>query len=357
MGTKNNEIQLLRAAGMLLILLGHMPFSLPNWMMHGYSFVTLFLMISGYFFALPYREGASVSVKGQLITRFFRLFPLMWAWILLYYAIGNFIVYLGGSYGDQTRWWNEIVHAFLGDYNYWLARQSIGGLFGQYWTFFVEIHFFLVGLVCFAVIRKERLRNILLLVVVLVCTFIARPLTAPEITRFATHCQVDSCCIGALISLNHDKIIKKMNAIISSVLLKKIIASVLLLLLWLSPFIFDNYYNVASVKYVFYNIVSFVILVMAIQQDSIFNLHFEPVNRLLLLIGNVSASMYAAHIIVFSCLAYNVFQVYPCLIATPFRKAVCVLFLMIISIVIGWISLHLIEKPYIQYSKKLTRKQ
>ena len=96
---QNSEIQNLRAIGIILVLMGHMPFSIPNILVHGYSFVNLFLMISGYFFVISYSKNENTKrlFLKQLISRAFRLLPLMWGWIFIYFFIGNIVIYWGGN--------------------------------------------------------------------------------------------------------------------------------------------------------------------------------------------------------------------------------------------------------------------
>lgn len=98
----NEEFQLLRAISMLVILLGHMPLQLPNCLMHGYSFVTLFFVLSGYLAAVQFKKkyhtgvSKAVILKAEMLNRFYRLAPLMSIWILIYFMIGNLIGYFGG---------------------------------------------------------------------------------------------------------------------------------------------------------------------------------------------------------------------------------------------------------------------
>jgi len=164
---KNLEIQVLRAIAMIAVLIGHMPIALPNQLLHGYTFVSLFFVISGYFAVVqfnkrhshvPSQEKTFCIVKTELLNKAFRLLPLMFAWIAISFLIGNITIYRGGAYGDMSRWWGELKSALLFNYNYYLAGLDVGGLFGQYWSLYVEIHFF-VFLCCFLHWYTKRRRE------------------------------------------------------------------------------------------------------------------------------------------------------------------------------------------------------
>lgn len=99
---KNYEIQRIRAIALICILIGHLPFATSKYLIHGYSWVSLFLIITGYFSVQSLvRHNNSESrlsvIKSEFIKRFFRLFPLMYIWILIYFFIGWTTVFLGGG--------------------------------------------------------------------------------------------------------------------------------------------------------------------------------------------------------------------------------------------------------------------
>ena len=252
----------------------------------------------------------------------------------------------------MSRWNNEIIHTLMLDYNYWLAKQSVGGLFGQYWTFFVEIHFFIFALLLFTFVKDRRNRNVVMILCILLISVLCRTITRAEIIRFASHCQADSCCIGALLALNREKINNWLQNIRFEKLLR-VIALLLIIVLYISPFYFDNYLNNPVIKYAFYNFISMLIMFLAIQEKNIYISRIKVLDKVLLFVGNVSASIYASHIIVFSCIAYNVISKFPILISTYTNRILCVLVLLIVAVGVGWISLILIEKPYISFSKKV----
>ena len=338
-----------------------MPFFTSQYLIHGYTFVSVFLVLAGYFAAVSIKkkysteDGACLIIRNELINRAFRLLPLMWIWILVYFFIGWSTIFVGGGYGDWARWYNEIKYALLGVYNYYLARLEIGGLFGQYWTLFVEIHFALVIIVLFAFVKSNKKRQMLSWCVIALCVFILRPLTPPGLVRYVTHAHLDSLFIGVELGLIDDNRKLLENVRISKIC-RAIVSSFLCAILLIAGWFFDTYFNNMNVKYAFFTILSLIIVALAREEMGWFN-YGRVINRLLEWIGNVSASTYVSHIIVYSCVYYNIYSntnIIPVLIKTTWW-GVCiqVLFLELLAVFIGWISYNLIEKPYIAYGKSL----
>ena len=263
-----------------------------------------------------------------------------------------------GGYGDWSRWSNEIKYALLGVYNYYLARLEIGGLFGQYWTLFVEIHFALIMIVLFAFIKSNRKRQLLSLGIVALCVFVLRPLTPPGLVRYVTHAHLDTLFIGVELGLidNNRKLLENVRI---SKICRAIVSSFLCAILLIAGWFFDTYFNNMNVKYAFFTILSLIIVALAREEMGWFN-YGRVINRLLEWIGNVSASTYVSHIIIYSCLYYNLYyntNVIPMLIKTTWW-GVCiqVVFLEFVAVFVGWISYNLIEKPYISYGKSIINK-
>ena len=280
-------------------------------------------------------------------------------WILIYFFIGWITIFLGGQYGDWSRWQNELIHSINLTYNYYLARLSIGGLFGQYWTLFVEIHFSIFFILLFGIVRNMKIRQYLSIVFILLTVFCFRPLTPVGEVRFVTHAHLDALFAGVLIALveNQRKVKNYSN---NRNLHKQVISIVLCLVMLLSGYFFDTYYNVMSIKYVFYATVGCLMFILAKENNGWFN-YGKVINRFLDFAGDASASTYVSHIILYSCVYHNIYYnttVIPIWIKTTFWGTVIqVVMLELVAIAIGWLSLHLIEKPYILLAKKIIEKQ
>lgn len=244
---RNYDIQNLRAYGMIAILLGHMPIVLPGVLLHGYTFVSLFLAIAGYFTVLQFEKRYADTdfrrikvVEREVVNRFFRLIPLMLFWIMLYYLISHIGYCYGWTYGDDGRWLAELKSAALMYYNYYLAGLKIGGLFGQFWTLYVEIHLFIILVIVLVLFRKRKVRIAVISAIILSTVFILRPLTPDIMVRYATHAQADSFFGGALLALlvRGDQKVLKCNNI--DPLIRKSTGLFLVAVLFLSGFFFDN---------------------------------------------------------------------------------------------------------------------
>ena len=359
---KNYEIQRIRAIALICILIGHMPFNTSKYVIHGYTFVTLFLIITGYFstISLINKYDNSISrlkvIKSELINRVLRLFPLMWIWILIYFFIGWIFIFQGGQYGDWGRWKNELIHAFNLTYNYYLAKLDIGGLFGQYWTLFVEIHFAIIFIILYGIIRNSKTRKIIAVSFVLLTVFIFRPLTPTREVRYVTHAHFDALFCGVLIAL-YDK--KKIINFDISERIKPIISIILCIVMLLSGYFFDTYYNNMNIKYVFYSLLGCVIFLMAKDNDGWFNFG-KIINKFLDFVGDTSASTYVSHIIIYSCVYYNLYyntNLIPVVIQSTFWGIILqILFLELFAFGVGWISMQIIEKPFGLLAKKTHNK-
>lgn len=359
---RNTEIQNLRAIAAICIMIGHMPLALPGILIHGYSFVSLFLVFTGFFAARQFRKKYSESVssltvmKKELVAKCFRLAPLMWIWILIYFFIGNLVNYLGGSYGDPARWCSELKAALLLYYNYYLAGLSIGGLFGQYWTLFVEIHFYVLFVFLFLLVRKDRYRRYLSLAIVLLTIFVFRPLTAKNMIRYSTQAHLDSLFAGVFIGLLDGKQKPAEN---HGKLLHPFVGTILVTALYLSAYFFDTYGVSGSIKYTVYMLNASLILLLAEKNVGYFS-YGKVADRILLRIGNASASIYVCHVILFSCVYYNIYAnttlIPEVLKFTDWGVCLQVVFLVLLACVMGHISYCLIEKPYIRYSKELVER-
>lgn len=362
---KNNDIQVLRAIGMLLILIGHMPVALPNFLLHGYSFVSLFFVISGYLMVKVFNHKYGTSfksvtvIKKEFVNKFFRLIPLMYIWILIYFIVGTFINNYGGSYGDMSRWASELKASVLLIYNYYLAGLSIGGLFGQYWSLFVEIHFYIISVIIFLVIRNNKARLVISSIIVLASIFLLRPFTQVNLVRYSTHTQLDSCFMGVIIAcLFEDK--PYLSKFKIPVAIKTVISSILVMLLFLSPYVFDNYFDNMNVKYFVYLILASSLLFLARENDDwIFGGVLEKAKKLFVALGDASASTYVCHIILFSGIYSNIYSntnlIPNCIKNTTWGICLQVIFLITVACVVGRISYEFIEKPYAKFGKDIVK--
>ena len=162
---RNEEIQKLRVFALIMACMGHFPFAMPDLLVHGYTGVTIFFVISGYVCALSYQRTleqyktspaprACTAVEFWL-SRVFRVFPVIIVWLLVYFLTGQYLNIIGGSYGDLKRWFKEIGWWLSGAYNYHYAMSQMPGLFGHFWSLAIEIQFYAILPLFFAAFRKQ----------------------------------------------------------------------------------------------------------------------------------------------------------------------------------------------------------
>lgn len=349
---------------MMAVLIGHMPIVLPNVLLHGYSFVSLFFVLSGYLAAVTFNRKYSATshfvdiARIEFTNRALRLFPLMLIWIMIYFLIGNLIVFYGGQYGDTHRWANEIKAAFLLTYNYYLAGLDIGGLFGQYWSLFVEIHFFILFVFLFGLVRDKKSRVVISAGIVLLTVFFLRPMTPVKLIRYATLAHLDSLFAGVLLGLCCENR-EYLGKFAIPDIVKKSVGLILCLLLFLAGYVFDTFYNDPNVKYLVYTVLSVGIVFLARENDGWFG-YKGVIGRILTWCGDISASVYVSHVVIYSCVYYNVYyntSLIPDVIkTTDLGVATQVIGLIAVACIVGWISYHLIEVPYGLLAKNILRK-
>jgi len=363
---KLQEIEILRAISIIMVLFGHLPFSMPNLLVHGYTGVTLFFVISGYVVTKSFLsyELITGSFKQQILSfyrrRFFRIAPAALAWIGIYFLIAQLLTLSGSSYGTNERWEREVAWFLSGIYNYQFAFSKGPGLFGQYWSLFVEMHFYFVLPIILIIFRKNTFRILVCLIIFLIITLIARPSTKPEFAGLLTHSQADALLAGVLIYLtsqlfNANINIKTDFAIKIS---KFLIFITLALALFFLPSSFDSSL-LPSYKYPIYVVLAAGLVFIAQLNVGWVSFGNKTINNFLIYVGSRSYSIYLSHIILFSGMYpglylanINSFPDY--LNMTLANKFVATIVLFTLALIFGDLSYRLIERPFFRFGKRHT---
>ena len=234
--------------------------------------------------------------------------------------------------------------------------QPIGGVFGQYWSFFVEIHFHLLFTILFVLFVKDSHRIKVSLLIVILTFFVFRPLTSGTMVRFATHAHLDGLFLGVLFSyIGEEKRIITRNI---PAAVKQFISLSLIVLLVFAPFYFDTYFNNINIKYFVYTLLASALFLLARENNRwiIFSdTHFF--RNVLVRLGNASASTYASHIILYSGIFFHIYSFY---IPERYKTENLWIFLMAIILcvsacIVGELSYRWIEKPYNVYRKNVIK--
>lgn len=379
---KLDEIQKLRAFALFMCCMGHFPFALPNMLVHGYTGVTIFFVISGYVCTRSYLHSFSICCGSKLsdrpidavsnrkkdpylcsaldfwVSRFFRVIPVIVIWLMIFFLVGQMINYLGGSYGDLGRWVKEFKWWFSGAYNYFYAYGRMPGLFGHFWTMAIELQFYLALPFFFFVFRNRRSQTIACVVLILLSSTLFRALTPPEFAGLLTHTQMDSLFLGVLICLWTDEWRPKCLFRVHPAV-KVLLSTALILTIYLLPAKLD-FTATPIVKYPIFTALAGLLLYLAQLDDGWIMGKNKRAGDFLLKIADVSFSVYLLHVLVFSGL--YAFVYYNCLLprypqlASHFWVAVQVLVLALVCYWLGKVSVALIERPYAEYGKRVVER-
>lgn len=372
------EIQKLRAFAVLMVLFGHMPIKLPDMLMHGYTGVSLFFVISGYIVTLTFMKnfhlyrGIYPCVRDFFLRRVFRILPVAILWILIYFVTAQFINYYGGQYGDMERWIKELKWFFSDAYNYYYAISRMPGLFGHYWSLAVEMHFYFFLPFLLVIFSTSKQRVLLCSSAILAISTIFRAYSPPEFIGFFTHTQADALFSGVLLCVltyapptvgdsntNMRVGISRSHTGNSEIpqSMKNLIFSGMILLLFLLPAFLDNRIS-PLYKYPVFTALSTAIVWLATQNSGWVLGGVTSIDRFLIWVGDRSYSLYVCHVILYSGLYYFLYNKYLHIIPQWVSNSnvgigLQTLILLGISLYVSDLSYRYIELPYLNYGKTI----
>src|SRR5690554_6873144 len=149
----------LRAFAISFVFLYHyIGFESPNWVSKvgwfGWSGVDLFFVLSGYLITsqllVEIKKNGNLSLKTFFIKRFFRILPVYWFTVFIYFMIPAF-----REKEQLLPLWRFLT--FTQNYN---LDKEIYGTFSHAWSLCVEEHFYLflpivlLALVYFKIIKR-----------------------------------------------------------------------------------------------------------------------------------------------------------------------------------------------------------
>ncbi len=209
-----DDIEILRAFAVLLVIIEHMQINLFSWgtptlklfyqNFSGWSGVDLFFVISGFVIAknLVPRLQASTSRSDYFrdvivfwIRRFWRLIPSAWTW-LLFVLLASLFLNSSGVWGTFDSNAKTVMSAFFHVANFYGAAtygESFPGAAFVYWSLSLEEQFYLV-LPFLVLVSGKRLPLVLLLIVV-PQLFLQRETPLMALTR------TDALFLGVLIAI------------------------------------------------------------------------------------------------------------------------------------------------------------
>lgn len=193
---RNEAIDLLRGLAALLVMCRHWYIS--DFLWHaGWMGVDLFFVLSGFLISgllfSEYERYSKVDPLQFFIRRLFKIVPLLYALLIL-----TLVVYLmtGQDFSYSS---------FLRDL--FFVQNYGGGVYGHTWSLGVEVHFYIIIILCFVLFKKWKVvlkqwNTIVVFLVFLVLPFVLRTwnyYTIHDNTHYATHMRVDSLFAGVLV--------------------------------------------------------------------------------------------------------------------------------------------------------------
>lgn len=366
------DVQKLRAVAIIMVLFGHLPYAMPNSLLHGYTGVSLFFVISGFVVAMTFLKSLpSNSDEGSVLRytrdfyarRVFRIVPVAVIWVAIYFLIAQLIRLGGGAYGDLARWGREVSWLASGFFNYFFAASHAPGLFGQYWSLAVEMQFYAV-LPALLIAFRSPVQRIWLCVISIVGVWtVLRAVTPSDQIGLLTHTQMDALFAGVLlyviVSMRHAPTGGNASPRSSWMVqaLKNLVLALIVVALMLLPAKMDGVVE-PILKYPTFTVLAFVAVYLA-QRDTGWVFGGSKIfDSFLGYVGDRSYSLYVCHVIFFSGVYPFLTQRFPGLVpawmTTSIHGRIMLTAVMFgIALAMAGLSYRWIELPFISLGKRV----
>lgn len=361
MENKNNQIETLRAAAIVFVLLNHFPAS-NAWFTEASSYVELwsgvdlFFAISGYLITRTLdslyafrndRKKWLPELKAFWIRRIFRLLPAAWLWLTIPLIL-SITLSDHQLFPPFKTMLNDVAAAALQIANIYWAKCISSGQLGQlcslppilspYWSLSLEEQFyFLLPLIIIAIPRRLMIPGVAVLIITL-------SLWERSIFTMAWFMRPDSLLWGVLIALlstptSQRKILKKFKLIpihgLSSIAL-------LLLLTWIPSNSTLQNFGIPTVPLV--SIVSALLVFLASRNKGL-----TP-GKFLLWVSSRSYSIYLTHMSIYALLQILLFPVVNCSLPELTVYAACAFTLISFT---AEITYRAVELPLRKYGRNI----
>lgn len=219
---RNLELDRLRGFAVMMTVLIHytrvfFPWDIEKQYVHGttvlnllhntWTGVDLFLVISGYIISKVIVEkidslkqqsiSLSVFIKNFYIKRFFRIYPIAWLVFLIVLFCTIFFNH-SGYFGTTENTLEAGISIFTYTFNYYFGEGFYHAFtLSPYWSLSLEEQFYLLLPLFLVFTKTTRQRVTILLGVLLLITFVIRPLSPDNI--FLTQNRSDGLIYGCLL--------------------------------------------------------------------------------------------------------------------------------------------------------------
>lgn len=350
----------LRAIAVLLVVLHHfvMPFSSEYWQhastlplvlvaKNGWVGVDIFFVISGYLITrlLVQRPITTwIHYRDFLIARAWRLIPAYAACLLVFslvagvcspeskvlsnsWSLWTLTSNLQSAFGDRTA---------LMDYRYSLVH---------FWSLAVEWHFYLLFAACLWLCKSPRTIAVALIIVSLACRYLLQTLHGADNALYAfSLCRFDAFAVGVLV------------AGVGQLSRRKACAALLVGLMTLAMTLTSLLFEPVSYKKVsWFQSYGYSLIALGAGMIILHVVHLSNswVTRILetgwlVAIGRSSYSVYIWHLLFFPWLANTIYTS----TLSPLNNALSIMLAAsVLTCLLSWLSLHLIERPCYQYHR------
>ncbi|CAK3480598.1 exopolysaccharide production protein ExoZ [Vibrio crassostreae] len=366
---KNNEIEVLRAIAIIMVVVAHLPFLLPwgaqwissiNTYTHFWGGVDIFFVISGFLITrsilnskVEYHKKSEFIdfYKGFLLRRFFRLIPTSWFWVLFSVAAATFYNQYG-FFGDAFR---NLIDAvgnmfYLSNFRAFYCGQGVGvpcGINGKLWSLSLEEQFYFLFPIAIFIFRKNVA---LLLALIIIIQFPMQRI----IGEFLWYFRTDAIAWGCLIAIfSRSKYYRNIKPTFLKYFPLRVITIVSLLII--NILFARSYYSELTPYSIGVIALSSAILVWVASYDE--NLLFKGLskNQITLWVASRSYSIYLCHGIGFKLVAETI-GVLGFKIETSDTIGIMILGVMV-TCILSEFSYKFIEKKFIAIGRNIINKR
>ena len=324
-------LDFLRGVAVSLVFLAHIIYLLDFSVFHTFENlfargVQLFYLVSGFTIFMIYIDKINdlLEFRNYLIKRFFRIMPLLYILLPIYYIAFGVNIHRESELPD---WYHIVSHYLL---LFGFHQDTMTSIMGHAWSIFDEFLFYIAfGLLMIRFdIKVHIYKYILVLFMVSFVTFIYNNIYLNDNLILKTYLFL-SPFIQMYVFFMGGGIY---------VISKKYFIPKYLYYLAIVILIFYSFFLTSTTLSVYFTTIIFSILILYMSQNK---LHYS---KFFLYLGKISFSFYLIHIIVISYMdTYNLFNL---------SNIILIPLMLITTIILSSLSYKYIEQPFIKFGRK-----
>lgn len=212
---RNIEIDRLRAILAICVLLDHVALitnttSLPSKNGFGTTIIDISFIISGYVISATLLKiidktknesrGLVVNLKAFYVKRFFRIYPGLWA--VFFFVTTLSLASVSGNIPSITTLTQSSISLLTSTYNFFFISNFYTPSLAPLWSLTIEEQFYIFFPIFLILTKNNRQRTLILILMILLITFIIRPMTINKYGirgLYFTQSRCDAIMYGCLI--------------------------------------------------------------------------------------------------------------------------------------------------------------